>query len=71
MWVNIEKAEDPNKESETETVDGQITLKYYYYAGKVDISVGLQKSLDDTMSDVEDAFEEHGDEIKDALESAQ
>jgi hypothetical protein len=71
MHVYLDRAEDPQKESEVETVDGQMTLKYYYYAGKIDIAVGLQKSFDDTMSDVEDAFEEHGDEIKDALEDAQ
>jgi hypothetical protein len=67
MHVYVERIEDPEKESEVETIDGQMTLKYYYYAGKVDIAVGLQKSFDDTMSDIEDAFEEHEDEIRDAL----
>jgi hypothetical protein len=68
LHVYVEQIEDPQRESEVETIDGQMTLIYYYYAGKVDIAVGLQKSFDDTMSDLEDAFEEHEDEIKEALE---
>jgi hypothetical protein len=71
LWVNIEQVEDPNKESEVITDDeGKMNLKYYYNAAAVDISVGLQKSFDETMKDVEDAFEEHGDEIEDALRNA-
>jgi hypothetical protein len=29
------------------------------------VSVGLQKSFDDTMNDLDNAREEHGDEIED------
>jgi hypothetical protein len=68
LHAYVEQVEDPQRESEVETVDGQMTLKYFYYAGKVDITIGLQKSFGDTMSDLEDAFEEHEDEIKEALE---
>jgi hypothetical protein len=68
MHVYVEQVEDPDRESEAETVDGELTLTYHYYAGSVDIAVGLQQSFDDTLSDAEDALEEHGDEIKDVLE---
>jgi hypothetical protein len=64
LWVNIEQVENPEKESE---VTDDFEFIYHYYGAQVDVSVGLQKSFDDTMQDVEDAFEEHGDEIEDAL----
>jgi hypothetical protein len=64
MWVNIEQVENPKKESE---VTDDFKFIYHYYGVKIDISVGLQKSFDDTMQDAEDAFEEYGDEIEDAL----
>ncbi len=35
---------------------------------KIDITVGMQKSWDESEQDIEAAFEEHGDEIQQALE---
>jgi hypothetical protein len=65
IWVNIEQVENPEKESE---VTDDFEFIYHYYGVGIDISVGLQKSFDDTMQDAEDAFEEYGDEIEDALQ---
>ncbi|MDR1188612.1 MAG: hypothetical protein LBK95_14365 [Bifidobacteriaceae bacterium] len=68
IWVNVEKVENPDKESETITdEDGQFNLVSYYNGAAVDVSVGLQEGFDDTMGDLEDALEEHGDEIGDIL----
>ena len=39
-------------------------------AVKVEIGVGMQKSWDETVEDVEKAFEENGDEIEKTLEDA-
>jgi hypothetical protein len=68
LWVSIEQVTNPDKESEFITnADGKMELIYYYSAASIDISEGLQKSFDDMWSDLEKAFEEHGDEIEDAL----
>jgi len=61
MAVYVSEIYDNDKESEFDRL-------FYYYGVKFDIGVGLQKSFDETWEDMEDAFEEHEDEIKDALE---
>ncbi len=48
--------------------DSSFDRLFYYYGVKFDIGVGLQKSFDETWSDVEDYFEENEDEIKDAID---
>jgi hypothetical protein len=48
--------------------DSAIGRDLYYYGVSADIAIGLQKSMDEAWDDMEAAFEEHGDEIKDALE---
>ncbi len=62
MAVYVSEIYDNDKESEFDRL-------FYYYGVKFDIGVGLQKSFDDTLDDMEDALEEHEDEIKDALGS--
>ena len=62
MVVYVSDVYDNNKESELDRL-------FYYYGVKFDIGVGLQKSFDDTLSDMEDALDEYGDEIKDALDN--
>lgn len=47
--------------------DSQYDRLFYSYGVKFDIGVGLQKSFDDTLDDMENALDEYGDEIKDAL----
>jgi hypothetical protein len=37
-------------------------------AVKINIAVGMQKSMTEYEKDIEKAFDEHGDEIKKALE---
>ena len=61
MAVYVSDIYDNDKDSELDRL-------FYYYGVKFDIGVGLQKSFDDTLKDAEDAFEEHEDEIKDALD---
>ena len=41
---------------------------HYYNGVQIDIANGLQKSMDEVWQDMEDAFEEYGDEIRDALQ---
>ncbi len=60
MAVYVSSVYDNDKDSELDRL-------FYYYGVKFDIGVGLQKSFDDTLSDMEDALEEYGDEIKDIL----
>lgn len=62
MAVYVSDIYDNNKESEFDRL-------FYYYGVKFDIGVGLQKSFDEVLSDVEDAFEEYGDEIEEVLEN--
>ncbi len=47
--------------------DSAIGRDMYYYGVSADIAVGLQKSMDDTWADMEQAFEENEDAIRDAL----
>lgn len=61
MTVYVSSEYDNDKESE-------IGNLLYYDSAQVDVAVGLQKSWDDTMDEVEQYVEEHEDEIKDALE---
>lgn len=61
MAVYVSDIYDNDKDSELDRL-------FYSYGVKFDIGVGLQKSFDDTLDDVEDALEEHEDEIKDALD---
>jgi hypothetical protein len=61
MTVYISKESDDAKESAL----GELL---YYYAVTADIAFGLQKSMDETMDDAEEALDEYGDEIKDTLE---
>ena len=60
MAVYVSEIYDNDKESEFDRI-------FYYYGVKFDIGVGLQKSFEETLDDMEDALEEHEDEIKDAL----
>lgn len=58
--VYVSDTYDKNKESEL----GKL---FYYDGAKVDIGVGLQKSMDDTMDEAESYMAENEDEIKDAI----
>lgn len=60
MAVYVSEIYDNDKESEFDRI-------FYYYGVKFDIGVGLQKSFDDTLNDMEQALEENEDEIKEAL----
>ncbi len=60
MAVYVSKIYDNDKDSE-------LNRLFYYYGVKFDIGVGLQKSFDDTLNDMEQALEENEDEIKEAL----
>ena len=40
---------------------------HYYNGVQIDIADGLQKSWDDTWQDLDDVFDQYGDEIEDAL----
>ena len=60
MAVYVSDIYDNDKESEFDRL-------FYYYGVKFDIGVGLQKSFGETMDDMEQAFEENEDEIKEAL----
>ena len=60
MAVYVSEIYDNDKESEFDRI-------FYYYGVKFDIGVGLQKSFGETMDDMEQAFEENEDEIKEAL----
>lgn len=62
MAVYVSDIYDNDKESE-------LNRLFYYYGVKFDIGVGLQKSFDDTLNDMEQALEENEDEIKEALGS--
>lgn len=61
MVVYVSEIYDNNKDSEFDRL-------FYYYGVKFDIGVGLQKSFDETWSEMEEYFEENEDEIKEALE---
>ena len=61
MAVYVSDIYDNDKDSEFDRL-------FYYYGVKFDIGIGLQKSFDETWEDMEDAFEEHEEEIKDALD---
>jgi hypothetical protein len=50
--------------------DSAIGRELYYYGVSADIAFGMEKSMDETWQDMEDAFEEHEDEIRDALQDA-
>ena len=60
MAVYVSEIYDNDKDSE-------LNRLFYYYDVKFDIGVGLQKSFDDTLNDMEQALEENEDEIKEAL----
>ena len=60
MAVYVSEIYDNDKESEFDRI-------FYYYGVKFDIGVGLQKSFGETVDDMEQAFEENEDEIKEAL----
>lgn len=60
MAVYVSEIYDNDKDSE-------LNRLFYYYGVKFDIGVGLQKSFDDTLNDMEQALEENEDEIKEAL----
>ena len=62
MVCYIGDAYDRNK-------DSQIGALLYYYGVSADIAYGMEKSMDDLWQDMEDAFEEYGDEIQDALKN--
>ena len=62
LVVYLSEIYDTNKDSEIGRV-------LYYYGAQADIAVGMQKSFDETWGDMEDAFEEYGDEIEDALKN--
>jgi len=47
--------------------DSQFDRLFYYYGVKFDIGVGLQKSFEETLDDMEEALEESEDEIRDIL----
>ncbi len=65
--VNIEQAEEKDSEYE-QNADGEWVWIHYYNGVQADVATGLQQSFDDTWGDVEDAFDDYGDEILDALE---
>ena len=60
MAVYVSSTYDNDKESQLDRI-------FYYNGVKFDIGVGLQKSFDETLEDMEEALEEHEDEIKEAL----
>ncbi|MBR3835767.1 MAG: hypothetical protein IKJ69_03130 [Clostridia bacterium] len=60
MAVYVSEIYDNDKDSE-------LNRLFYYYGVKFDIGVGLQKSFNDTLNDMEQALEENEDEIKEAL----
>ena len=60
MAVYVSDIYDNDKDSEFDRI-------FYYYGVKFDIGVGLQKSFDEVLDDMEDALEENEEEIKDAL----
>ena len=47
--------------------DSELGKLFYYDGAKVDIGIGLQKSLGDTMDEAESYMAENEDEIKDAI----
>jgi hypothetical protein len=55
-------------ENYTTDKDSEIGRSLYNYAVSADVCFGLEKSLDDALSDAEAAFEENEDEIKEALD---
>ncbi|MBE6686508.1 MAG: hypothetical protein E7591_04665 [Ruminococcaceae bacterium] len=61
MVVYVDSGYNNDKESELDRI-------FYYDSVKFDIGVGLQKSFNDTLSDMEDYLEENEDEIKDAID---
>lgn len=61
MVVYVSSDYDNEKESELDRF-------FYYNAVEFDIGIGLQKSFSETWDDMESAFEENEDEIREALE---
>lgn len=61
MAVYLEEAYDSE-------LDSAIGRDLYYFGAGVDVSVGLQKSFEETMADMEQYFEENEEEIEEALE---
>lgn len=61
MVVYLGEAYDTEKDSTT----GRM---FYYYGASADIAYGMEKSMDELLKDLDDAFEQYEDEIKDALE---
>jgi len=49
-------------------LDSEIGNLLYYNGCELDVAAGLEKSFDDLWADLEQAFEENEDEIKEALE---
>ena len=47
--------------------NGEWTWTHYYNGVQVDIATGMQKTFGEYEEDIDEAFEEHGDEIEDAL----
>jgi len=69
--VYPQRGEDPEQETEYyQDESGSWVWVNHYKSVAVDVSEGLQKSWDDTWSDLETYFEENEDEIRDALEDA-
>ena len=60
MAVYVDSTYDNDKDSTLDRL-------FYYHGVKFDIGAGLQKGWDETMDDMEEAFEEYGDEIEEAL----
>ncbi len=63
MAVYVDSKYDKDK-------DSQLGRIFYYNGVGFDIGVGLQKSFDDTLGDMEDALKDNEDEIRDALSDA-
>jgi hypothetical protein len=64
MDVTVSLEEDRDQES---VLNDDWTWTYHYKSVEIDIANGLQKSWDETWKEMEDYFDEHGDEIEDAL----
>ena len=58
--VYVSREYDNNKDSEL----GKL---FYYDGAKVDIGVGLQKSLSSTLDEAESYLSENEDEVKEAI----
>ena len=69
MDVYVEQAKEKDSDYDMNE-DGEWFWTHYYNGVQIDIADGLQKGWDDMWQDLEDAFEEYGDEIQAALEDA-